>query len=382
MTYADDLLRFGISLLVFWLAAYVLGRIFPLKRYGVEVEPAQIIYRSTRFKEFLYKASERRRTLWKTMSNLSIVFGIGLVIYAVYFLSDNLLKLVQPGVGGASLLPVLPGLTIRLYWLPYFFLAASLGIIVHEAAHGIIAKVEGTPLESAGFVLFVVFLTGFVELNDERFNEMPVISKLRIISAGSFVNLVMFLIALLMMSTLFVNAPSGVVIVEVAEGSPLDRAGLGQWDVIYSVNGTFQLYVENGTLQVTYLTANVTPGDVLILKTSKGDLRIVAENSTESGGLGIRRPYMLYRPSRLGLGPFLDVQLYLALFWGEIIYSSLAIFNMLPLFPFDGDRFLFYMVKKFTSRDREVRIIFNALSLGVIAMNMILSFIKHGPFLI
>ncbi len=375
MAYTQDLSRFGFGLIIFWLVVFLLGKIFPLKRYGVEVEPGYITFKSSKFKAFLYKISERRRVFWRTLSNLSVVFGVGLTIYATFFLLDNLLKLVQPGVQGTSLLPVLPGLTIRLYWLPYMLLAVSLGIITHEAAHGIIARVEKISLESAGLAFMITFFAGFVEPNEKEFEDSSIVSKLRVISVGSFVNLAMFLLVMLITTALFLNIPSGIVITEVLEGSPIERAGLQQWDVVYDINGTLQ--------NVANVLAKVTPGDNLMLNTSKGVLRIVIENSADGESLGMLPPYLIYYRSRLSFGPFFDVQLYLTLFWGEVVYSSLALLSMLPLFPFDGDKFLFYVAKRFaTTRSREIRIVLNVVFFGIIVGNMILSFIKHGPFLI
>jgi len=375
MTYTEDLLRFGFSLLIFWLAVFLVSKIFPLKRYGVQVEPAYITFRSSMLKVLLYKIGDRRPRFWKTLSNLSVVSGAGLMIYAVYFLLDNILKLTQPGIQGTSLLPVLPGLTIRLYWLPYLLLAASLGIILHEAAHGIIARVENISLKSAGLAFVLTFFTGFVELDDHEFEKSPATSKLRVLSAGSFVNLVAFLFVMFMMFALFLNVPSGIVVTEVSEASPIDDAGLQQWDIIYDINGTLANMAD--------VLSDVTPGGTLKLNTSRGILWIVTGNSTSDELLGLFSPYLVYYQSRFGLGPLFDVQLYLSVFWGVIVYSSLAIFSMLPLFPFDGDKFLFYIIKRFAgNRSKEVRMVFNVVFFGTIAGNMILSFVKYGPVLI
>ena len=66
-------------------------------------------------------------------------------------------------------------------------------------------------------------------------------------------------------------------------------------------------------------------------------------------------------------------------FWVHLIALSLAIFNMLPLYPFDGERFLYYpLAGLITKHKREVRGAINAVSLGLIALNMFLSLWKYG----
>ena len=384
MSYTQDLLRFGVSLLIFWLVVFLLGKILPLKYYGVEVKPAYVTLKSSRFKALLYRISEKRRFFWRILSNLSIVFGVGLTIYAIYFLLDNLLKLVEPGAEGAPVLPVLPGLTIRLYWLPYLLLAVSSGVIAHEAAHGVIARIENISLKSAGLAFVLAFPAGFVEPDEGEFEDSPTLSKLRVVSVGSFVNLVMFLIVLFIMSALFVDAPAGIVVTEVMEGSPIQLAGVQPWDVVYDINGTLRDmgYNASGALQnLTRFIASVIPGETLELTTSRGVRWMVVRNSTKEKPLGVLS-YWIYYPSKAVFGPLFDVHLWFALLWGEIVYSSLAILNMLPLFPFDGEKFVFYMIERFAKeRSKEIRIVLSAVFLGIIAGNMILSFIKYGPFL-
>jgi len=385
MSYTEDLARFGVSLLLFWSVLFLSGRVLPLKRYGIEVKPGYITFKSPRFKALLYRVSEKRRSFWRLMSNLSIVFGVGLTTYAIYFLLENLLKLAEPGVQGAPVLPVLPGLTIRLYWLPYLFVAVSFGVIVHEAAHGIIARIENITLESAGLAFALAFPAGFVEPNEKEFEESPTLSKLRVVSVGSFVNFLMFLLVLFVISGFFVNVPSGIVIAEVLDGSPIHRAGLQQWDVIYDINGTLRGIGYNATealLNASRFISKLAPGDTVELTTSRGVLWIAVRNSTRKEPLGVLS-YWLYYPSRISIGSSFDVQLWFTMFWGQIVYSSLAILNMLPLFPFDGEKFVFYAIRVFTKkRSKEIRIAISTVFLAIIVSNMILSFIKHGPFLI
>ena len=52
---------------------------------------------------------------------------------------------------------------------------------------------------------------------------------------------------------------------------------------------------------------------------------------------------------------------------------------MLPLYPFDGERFLYYILEGATRRwKRELRIVINAFSIGLLAANMVLSFVRYG----
>ena len=140
----------------------------------------------------------------------------------------------------------------------------------------------------------------------------------------------------------------------------------------------------NGTLRdAAIIVGNLSSGDTLRLNTSRGVRWVVAGYSAGWESLGLLPPYLFYYPSKLGLGAFIGVQLWLILFLGEIVYSSMAILNMLPLLPFDGDKFLFYIVKEFAkTRRSQIRIAFNAIFFGIIAANVILSFVRYGSVLV
>lgn len=372
MTPPQEVWLFAISLVVFWLLVYLLNRAIPFKKYGFRVEPFLIRYESRRFKAFLENSSKKNRLFWKTFSNIGIALALGLMIFALFFLTDNLTKFFTPGEVGSRVVPVLPGLTLRLYWLPYLILAVVVAAVTHEAAHGIVARIEGVSIKSAAAFLLAIFPGGYVDLDQKEFETSSTTSKLRMISAGSAINLSTWFLVFLTISGLFVQSPSGIVVIEVLEGGPLERAGLRRWDVIYAVNDTpIQTYQD-----LSVFMANVTPATRLLLSTSRGSVPINAAPDPDEPGraiIGIRSPVVLYYPSRLGLGFFWDVQLYTALNWMFILLTSLAVFNMLPIPLLDGDKFLRYFLQSFTKKDKLMKTFLNTVSLFLVAANMVLS---------
>jgi membrane-associated protease RseP (regulator of RpoE activity) len=63
-----------------------------------------------------------------------------------------------------------------------------------------------------------------------------------------------------------------------------------------------------------------------------------------------------YLPNRFGLDQYTGVHLYWTLFWICLLGINVAIVNMLPAFPFNGEKMLYYplasLVKK---RKNEIR---------------------------
>ena len=371
-----EVLVFGAGLLVFWLFVNLLDRTLPLEKYGLKVSWVFIKHESQRFKAFIGKMSEKRPKVWRAFSNLSLGLGVGLLIFSMYFLSDNLLKFVRPGGVGSPVVPIVPGLTIRVHWLPYFVLAFLVAALTHEIAHGIVARLEGVRVESAGLFLALVPPGGFVELDEKELESSSTVSKMKILSAGSSINLLTGLLVFLVISLVFVGAPSGIVVMDVLEDGPLERAGIHRWDVIYAINGTqIRTIRDLGELMV-----NVTPGDGLILGTSRADLPISSASDpdeTDRAIIGIVSS-MPYYESRLRLGFFWDTQLYTTLNWMFVLLANLAIINMLPIPFFDGDKFVQYFFQKYGKKGW-MKTFFNAVSLFLIAANMALS-VTSGLF--
>jgi len=367
---------FLLILVAFWTILYVLGRIFHLEKYGLEVGPAYFIYKSGKMKAAVEALAQRWSRLWRTLCNVSLVIAIGLVIYSVYLFVSNILRFFFLGEVATRVSLIIPGITIRLYWIPYFMIAGAVIVVTHEVAHGIAAKLEKIPIESAGVMLALVFTGAFVEQNEKKFEEARTLSKLRMVAVGSATNLVTGLLVFLLWSALF--TPAGIMILETKSGGPLASAGLGQWDSIYAVNGTRIL---NDLELYNYMTDNnVSAGDTLILDTNKGTIPINVTEGKWTKALGLTY-YWNYFRCRLELGYFPAIYLHLALTWILLLAFAVAIFNMLPAYPFDGDKIVYYILERVMKKGlREARILITAVCFGLMATSIALSFMQHGLF--
>jgi membrane-associated protease RseP (regulator of RpoE activity) len=374
-------LTFLIGLVVFWAVLYALARIFHLDKHGLEVQPAYFMYRSKALNSSIDKLAKKQPTLWKTLSNIGIALSIGLMAFAFYFLINNLLRFSQVGDIG-YVAPVIPGLTLSMTWLPFFLVAVVIIVLPHELAHGIMARVENIPVLSTGIVALLVFFGAFVEPDEKEFEKASLTARLRMLSAGSATNLVTAILALILLTGLFA-APAGLLIQETVPDGPLEKAGLGRWDVIQAINGTpiatytdFSIYmrsVEAGqNLSLTVLHSNQVES-VLITTASapeNASRAIVGLNT----GLGAS-----YQPNRLGLDQYAGVNLYWTIFWIYVFAFSLAVFNMLPLYPFDGERVLYYPLERLVKkRKRALRIGLSAFTLSLFALNIIISIWRYG----
>jgi membrane-associated protease RseP (regulator of RpoE activity) len=375
MLLQPEVQEFLLVVFFFWLFINLLDRIIHLEQFGIKISFIFIKYESQKFRNLLYRSSQRGQRAWKFFSNLSVVFGAGLLGFAVYFLLNNLVQFVQPGGNGSPVVPILPGLTIPVAWLPYFILAFLVAALTHEAAHGIVARLEGIGLKSAGLFFLFVQPGGFVEPDEEDLRQASAASKMRVLSAGSSMNLLVGFLVFLALIAGFHEASSGIVIMEVLTDGPLEQAGLQKWDTIFAINGSQIASSAN----LDSFMAGVVPGEKLVLSTSRGEVPITASSHPSIPGKAIigLTASMLYHQSRLSLGVYWDTQAYTLMSWMFLILINIAIINMLPIPFLDGDRFLRFFLQGYIKKDKWLGTFFNGVSLFLLVANMALT-LEHG----
>lgn len=365
------------AFLIAWLGLYLASRFLPLERYNVEVRPLYLVYRTKRFNDLLSEIADRHPRLWRVVFNISVVVAVGLVAFSGYFLTTNLLRFIYAPQEAERVFLLIPGVTLRPRWFPYILITAGFAVTVHEMAHGVAACLEGIPIKSSGIILAVITFGGFVEPEEEPFKEAKIASRLRVVASGSLTNLVVGLLALLLTIGLYLP-PAGVLVEGVREGGPSQLGGLQTWDVIYGVNGTGVRDIG----ELSDLVAGVRIGDILLFETSDGVKRVVvgANPQNESrASLGLTE-LADYNPMRLGgLGLPYSYYLFLTLSWLNLICLSLAIFNMMPLYPFDGDAFVTAILEAWMRKGvKGVRMALNGFFLTLMVANLGMSLITFG----
>lgn len=376
-------LSFLIGLVAFWIVLYLISYLFHLEKRGLEVKPGYFMFRSKALNSSLDKLAKKQPLLWKVLSNVGVAFSLGLMAFGLYFFINNLLGFASIG-GGSYIAPIVPGITLSLYWLPFFIFAVIVVVLPHELAHGIVARLEDIPVLSTGVVAFLVLFGAFVEPDEKEFEKSSLLARLRMLSAGSSTNLVTALLASLLLVGVF-SAPAGVLISRVIPDTPLAESGFGvqQWDVIKAINNTnIQSYVQYSELMKD-VGPDVTVTVTILHENQKQNITLITVPNPQNGSkgmIGFEVSFIPdYRPSYLGLDQYNDVNLHLTLFWVYLVAFSIAVVNMLPLYPFDGERVLYYPLERLVKkRKRELRIALSAFTWGLFASNIVLSLWRFG----
>lgn len=361
-------------------------------KYGI------VMLRTTRGLSLMERLGRRRITkplAWLMLYLMPVSGGIALFL----IVSEVLVYLGPKGAATVSYVRtisplanlLLPGINPYVPIL-YGWFAILVAIIIHEGAHGVVARSLGLPVKTAGMIFFFFVPIGaFVEVDESQLRETKARNSLRVLAAGSGINFIAGLICLgllLLSVSAMVPAVKGSAIVGVAQDtngpSPAMKAGIQPGDFIVAINGVPNDDLANAGLQ-PYQTVNITVwrnGQTIALpQVQLGE--VITENTqtkqnTTSAYLGVS--YMPYQELTSTVSNYLNFYtksfiLYVippafpgveyqipfsaqlaifytsplgpltpavenVLFWLFFVNFNLAIFNNLPIYPMDGGQAL------------------------------------------
>jgi len=182
----------------------------------------------------------------------------------------------------------------------------------------------------------------------------------------------------------FYEAPDGVLIISIIEGSGAEKAGLQKDDLITGVNGVVIV------TPFDFQKVDLKPGDTVTVTVQRDGqhLQLPVEimpspDDPDRGLVGIMRDNaMSYKP----ILNFIewDPQISMFLLWLWMISFFIGIINMLPLPILDGGKFIYTIIEKNTS-EQKIKIIMwsvYAFTFIIFALNIALSYVKSGWFTI
>lgn len=372
-----------------WTVLFLLAKRFNLEEKGLKVGPLYFVYKTTLLNRTLGRFARKMRRVWRVFFSMGAAVGVGMLVLIVFQLVRNAFNLVYRTreAGPVQVLLPIPGLTMRWEIFPYVIVALCVLVITHEGAHAIASLVEGISLKSSGVFLAAAIPGGLVELDDEKLDKSPYSTQLRVFAAGSSANMAVSLIFLLLManfaltiSPFYTIVPSGVLVGGTTNGYPAEIAGIQAGDIIQGIDET---RIANLDGLRAYM-AQVKPGSTVTISTSRGELGLVTAPDPNNGThavLGVTQltDHIVYSPKLSFLSPDLPRQLYNVEFWIYFVTVNVALINMLPLFPLDGDRFLIALLGSLGVRNgKMIRSAMSAFSFAILALNLVLSYSMFG----
>jgi membrane-associated protease RseP (regulator of RpoE activity) len=310
----------------------------------------------------------------------------------------------------------------------YGWIALVLTIIIHEAGHGIVARVYGVRVESTGLVLILGIPIGaFVNIEREELARIRLKEKSAILTAGPMNNMIVAGLSLgllyIVVSTL-VPLPQqdgtqyGVEIMTVGDGSLANSIGIKEGDVILDIEGDRVEHIEDlSRLLQSNLGNNVaitwrdTNGQEITsiasiparVQPNTGILGVTITNVSPDPELVLSRyksafgsnPIAILLPPTMAEGsvPYSDLMaskysstlgssfpiIANFLFWLWFINFNVGIFNALPIGPLDGGQLYNSLIERKVSagstRLKKAPLILTLVMVMIVAIVFILPWI-------
>jgi membrane-associated protease RseP (regulator of RpoE activity) len=254
LTSSDWLLVIGVTVAVYTILLTPLKNSEFWKERGITTwGPIPVVFFRTSRGLKLLDYLSRPKLLWRILA----LAGIPLVILSMtmffwMLISTTSSVIISPPEPSAYNAPrnllLIPGLN---EFVPFVWgwIALFVTMVVHEFAHGILARVEGIRVKSMGLVFLIAPIAAFVEPDEEELfgssEKKPLASRparVRILAAGVISNFVVAAIAMLLFFGPIMAAisPSGtdvVTVIDIDKGSPADLAGFQKNMAVMKVDG-------------------------------------------------------------------------------------------------------------------------------------------------
>lgn len=365
-----------ISVVVFF---GIIGVLIYLDRKNIEFKKGIIIRRTEKGIRIISDFAKKYKKALTYVGNLAVIVGIvasmtglGYLIYDT-FRGRRSAGIVLPTVGTYQY----PGPVFSVpfwYWIVAIFVVVS----VHEPMHALFARLEKVKIKNMGLFLFFVFPLGaFADPDEKQMKKLSMTKKLRIFAAGSFGNLIVAVIfILLIMGYNFLIdsliTGNGVFFEKTIENTGAHQVGLK--GTIIEVNEYRIKYMSDF---ITALMA-VEPGDTIEIKTTEGIYQVKTTPHPEDPkrpfiGISEPRTLFVYKGLLEGFGRVSNNMLnsfywFLGLLgWTFMLNLGVGIFNLFPIKPLDGGLMFEEIIKHFY-KGRYVNQIVNGVSLIVFSI--------------
>ena len=387
-----------IYVLIAWVVILAIAKALKLEKHGFTIKAYSLTYKNTQVQSALSKMLTRTKRGIRVFADVSVIAGFLMMGFAFWFLLANISNFFVEPTEFAELTVLIPGVTLTsASAILYFLLSIPIVLVIHEGAHGIVATLEKIKIKTGGFAIFIALFAGFVEPDEKEFDDARKISKLRVIGAGATSNVIFAfaLGAILLTNPLFAlilpepflewfyDAPDGVGIISIIEGSGAEKAGLQKNDVITGIDGIPII------TPVDFQKADLKPGDIVTVTVQRDGqlLQLPVEimpspDDPDKGLVGIMRDSAFYKP----VYNFIewDPQVSMFLLWLWMISFFIGIINMLPLPILDGGKFIYTIIEKKASERKVNAIMFSiyGITFVIFGLNIALSYMKSGWFTI
>ena len=330
------------------------------------------------------KWAEKYKGFVQIFGYSGIGVGFATMVFVVLMLMLNLYNLVTKPDAVSGVSPVVPGLQIPgsgifvplvIGWIALFII-----IVVHEFAHGVVARAHDVKVKSSGLLFFGPIMGAFVEPNEKELAKKDPSVQYSIFAAGSFSNIILaFFVFVLLLGIVplkdSMTEPIGFSIGGLVKDFPAEKSGLKAGDIVIGINGK-EIKIHDEFQKEYQFTR---PGEEVTIKTSSGSYTIKTIENEKDGRamVGISN---LKDEVRLKNKSSLHKIIYSILIfiedflkWTYVLALGIGVINLLPLGPIDGGRMMKTALEQIMKDKRKALVVFSritAFSIIILALNI------------
>ncbi len=357
----------------------VIGFLIYLDKKNIEFKKGLAIRRTKKGIKIISEVAKKHRKILRIVGNFAVGLCIVVAVVGLFFLVRGTFS------GERSAGVILP--TVGEYRYPepvysvpfwYWIIAIFIIVTIHEPMHALFARLERVKIKDMGILLFFVLPLGaFADPDEKQMKKLSTIKKLRIFAAGSFGNIIVAgIFILLIMSYDFLVSSliggRGVIFEKTIENTGAQETGLT--GIINEIDGKEIKSLKD----LSEAMEDVDPGDMIEVKTSKGIFQIKTTPNPEDTkrpfiGISMPKTLFVYKGFLKNLGVVSERTLNTLFWilglleWIFILSLGVGVFNLFPIKPLDGGLMLEEIIKHFY-KGKYVSNIVNGISLLVLSL--------------
>ena len=362
-----------------------LGALLWKDRNEIERHSILILRRTEKGIDLLDRIAKKAPRLWNIYGWTGValaLISIPLMLLQIGWMARALLQ-GSPDSGASAILPSLSGeatFQSGASFIPveYWLISIAVIMVVHEASHGIIARLEDFEINSVGWLVLGVIPGAFVEPKGEQmlpdgsgdsdetrglWDQGNYKQRLKVLAAGSFANYVtaaVFGLAYIGLMAFFLpNFYSGPVHYSAIMDGPAAEAGMTT-GTIQTINGQ----EINDFNELSGVLNGTSPGDNVTIQTSEGEFNFALgeREGLDTGFIGITRTYSAGWEWFKGL-----------LFMVMFLNLAIGMFNMLPAKPLDGGQIVDTFVEEFGSEGQREYVNYFSIVMWIVVLGSIIA---------
>lgn len=318
-----------------------------------------VLWRTKFGLKFMDKVANKYREFIKLLGYSFIGFAfLGMILISINFiflLFNLIIKPKEASQGVSLVLPLtnIPGIGYLFFW--HFILSIFIIALIHEFAHGIMARAHKVPIKASGLGVFSlilpIFPVAFVEPDEKKLEKEKDVVQYSVFAAGPMANILLAFIILMALPYVAnpfqlspfegtITEPIGISYTEVTPGYGAEEVGMLPGAVINGVNGKEALDYESFSKEL----GDLKPDDEVIINTLDDTYTIKAKASSDDASRGLIGIQSIKNERRVK-NEFESIKMpyyWLRSFIRWLFYLNffIGIINLLPLMITDGGRML------------------------------------------